>query len=301
LFIGEFTKATVTSSSVPFSVGYRITWIVMSFKTASRERSPLRRKSLLDLPLDLLLHVYEAYVKPDSGSDEAAPCRCITKLYHEEETHSPCRSWPLERVNRATRVTFRQFLANRSWRLEIVKESGVVRTDLPCPRSWKSVPPSRLSLSFHSFYHLSALRRIWTTLATLCQRLHAVPALRSLKIEIDTALPRTCEPFNIDLIELERAPLIITILLQPFTILHCISAARIDVLPGTVRRSILQDNPVVNDFLLVVREHLSDETCTLHHEPWQMMRLCNRLDDCEEFWRLWKDPIASCSMIARCW
>jgi hypothetical protein len=269
----------------------------MSSKTVARDSSTLGCRSLLDLPLDLLLHVYEAYLQIDADQNETRPCCCFQKLCDQEETHPPCCSWPLEHVSRATRATFQRFLADRSWRLEIIGESGAVRTDLPCPRRWNLAPPSRLNIYFHGFYYLSALAQIWMTLATLCRRLHGVSSLRVLKIQIDAALPRLSEPLNVDLIELERAPLIIMILLQPFTILHNIPGACVDVSVGTARRPLLQDMHVVNDFLFSIREHLVGENCSLRHDPQDMMSLWQRLDDHREFWGLWKDPTASCSTI----
>lgn len=255
-----------------------------------------RRVGLLDLPLDILLLIFDECM---SGSESSPLCGCFGKAYQQDQAKAVCRQFNLELVNSALRKAVKHHFANRRWRIVIKGFDAVVQTDVPCPRFWCSTPPRRLDVRFHGFYNLSALPTTFWTLSTLCNVLRKFEPLRSLRIYIDVALPRPNAPFNIDLIELDRAPLEVLILLQPFRILQHISDARIDVCVGSTGRPLLQDTPIVSEEIASVKEHLMDKEVFASHNRGFLLELERKLGSQEDFWRLWKDPAASCADFGR--
>jgi hypothetical protein len=265
----------------------------MKAKWSAESSHQQRPMHLLDLPLDVLTLIFEAYVQVYNGSGAASWCRCFGKADQHRQPQLRCRSWDLERVNFTIRKMFRHFLANRRWRIDIAGDNAAVYTDLRCPKLWDLTPPRHLDIRFHGFYNLSALPTALSTLSALCRKLQAVNSLRYLRIDIDSALPRPREPFNIDLIELERAPLVVLILLQPFKILHRIPDAHFNVRLGTAHRPLLRDTPITG-LIARIQKHLTSANCFIDHGTRSLSELERRLHNHEKFWTLWKDPIASC-------
>lgn len=247
-------------------------------------------KHLLDLPVDLLLIIYEAYLQVMPSS----PCNCYGVPHDSEKLCLACFSWPLEYVSRDIRATFFQFLADRKWKMEIVGDEGQVRTDIPCPRRWLSVAPAHLQFTCHGFYKVSAVPQIWKSLLMLCSGLRKASSLRSLEIKVDLALPRPHQSPSVDIVEIDRAPLMVMILLLPFTMLCGIPRAKVTTLKGSVTKAILADGPILQNFLTSFRKRLHG---TAHIAQHGIAEISRRLNDDTKFWTLWRDTEASCSMI----
>lgn len=255
-----------------------------------------RRVGLLDLPLDILVLIFDECM---SVSDPTPLCGCFGKVNQQYQARADCQPLNLELVNSTLRKAVKQHFANRRWRIEITGFDAVVQTDLPCPRFWGSTRPRRLDIRFHGFYNLSALPPAFGTLSMLCDNLRKFEPLRFLRIYVDVALPRPNAPFNIDLIELERAPLEILILLQPLKVLRHVLDARIDVGVGSTGRPLLQDTPIVFEEIASVQKHLMGKECFVSHNRGPLVEMERKLGIQEEFWRLWKDPATSCADFGR--
>jgi hypothetical protein len=121
--------------------------------------------------------------------------------------------------------------------------------------------------------------------------------LQFLQISIDAALPRTHEPFLVDLIELERAPLVTVLVLQPFTMVHGASAIDVQVINGT-RNALFEDNVLVNDYLSSLKARVTTKLCPVKHDPHLVHQLGLRLRDQHQMSLLFQKIELSCAQIA---
>jgi len=71
----------------------------------------------------------------------------------------------------------------------------------------------------------------------LCQEIRNLSHISHIKIEFDGTLPRTQAPLYINEDDLDRAPSIIIILLQPFGLLRNVGKVEIDIFGGPLNDS----------------------------------------------------------------
>ena len=74
---------------------------------------------------------------------------------------------------------------------------------------------------------------------------------------------------------------------------------RVDVHIGNARRPLLEDAPIVSELIGGVQKHLMNTECVEDHKTGVLLELERRLGNQEEFWRLCKDPAASCADLSR--
>jgi hypothetical protein len=126
----------------------------------------------------------------------------------------------------------RDFLHRRTISFSFDPESGCMLSNIPCLHGLDLSKGSCIKFELNPFQYTTSITKLWKSLLWTCDFLEKAPHILRLEIECDGRLPRLRPPMYINEVDLERGPLIIVLLLQPFNLLYNVGQAKVTILGG---------------------------------------------------------------------
>ena len=134
-------------------------------------------------------------------------------------------------------------------------EKGNIISNIPCLHGVDLSTGPALRIELNPFQYTTSLRSLWLSLLSTCYFLQKAPRIPHLRIEFDGTLPRTKPPLYLNEIDLNRGPLIIVLLLQPFYLLRNITKASIVILGGP-RNNLWSKNTTLYEYATRLTKHM---------------------------------------------
>jgi hypothetical protein len=217
---------------------------------AATTTTTFRRAHFLTIPLELRKHIYgdvfpdqkEVFWVPSMQSGDL-PHNCIlnvilcnTQIFHEVRDFLHCR--PI------------LFSSNPS-----DPGNGDVLSNIPCLHGVDCSRVPFIRFELNPFQYITSIPTLWSSLLSICQCVRKVSGIQHLQIECDGMLPRIKPPLYINEVDLDRGPLNIVLLLQPFNLLHNIGHAEIAILGGPLN-DLWTENIPLRDFAVLLIKRL---------------------------------------------
>ena len=177
-------------------------------------------ETILKLPLEIRCQIYSGLL-PDFRHPVFRLCNCPTDPAKGEPSR-PCQLPAIMQASPTLQQDFRQSLTGQPLYIACRSESASFRTSLPCLNILSASPfllPS-IHMVLTPFLLGSSLSHAFGSLVRICTFLNRAHDIPKLSITVDGLLPRTEPPWLVGEIEIERAPLITALLLEPFTLLR---------------------------------------------------------------------------------
>ena len=196
-----------------------------------------RRKleNILQLPLEIRREIY-SHLLPDFTHPIFCLCKCQTDPAKDQPSQL-CQSPAILQKSYTLQQEFRESLTAIPLHIVCRSEYAVFRSSVPCLNILSGSPlllPS-IHMILTPFLLGSSISHAFSSLIRICTFLNRAHNIPKLFITIDGLLPRTEPPWLIGEIEIERAPLIIALLLEPFTLLcNKVAVASIAVEGGPI-------------------------------------------------------------------
>lgn len=133
--------------------------------------------------------------------------------------------------NRQVNREFRRIWRMQEIYLSSCHDTGRIKCSLPCFHGL-SLSSTSVRFDINPFQHKETILELWNSIALLCTVLTRAKKISKLDIFCDGTLPRKKPPLHINEDDLERGPLNIVLLLQPFRLLAHVQRASISILGG---------------------------------------------------------------------
>jgi hypothetical protein len=228
----------------------------------------LPESHFLDLPLELRQRIF-GFVFPTQNASFWGPA-----LPSNDPTS---HDWCILNVLLCNKQIFNELhsmLDTRAVSFSACPESGNITSSILCLHGVNFSRVSSVRFELNPFQYTTSLPRLWLSLLLICKVLRKVPSISHLRIEIDGTLPRTKPPLYLNELDLDRGPLNIVLLLQPFNLLHNIRQVEIDILGGPLN-DLWSENATLKDFASRLRKRMeaADVADTRHVvSVWQLRR-----------------------------
>lgn len=178
-------------------------------------------ETILSLPLEIRRQIY-SHLLPDVRHPIFLLCQCPPDPGTRDGPAQPCQLPPIMPTSPALQQDFLQNLTAEPLSIACRSDSAFFRTSLPC-LSLLSLSPSLLPpihIVLTPFLLGSSLRPAFASLLRIGHFLNRAPTIPTLSVTVDGRLPRAEPPWLVGEFEIERAPLITALLLEPFTVLR---------------------------------------------------------------------------------
>jgi hypothetical protein len=179
---------------------------------------------LFNIPLELRDEIY-GHVFPDQKGVCWAP-------YLPSKSHRHRCPFNIILCNRQMYQEVRSFLHRRTISFSSLPDARQIIANIPCLHALDFSKVPCIKFEVNLFQYTPTVPDIYTSLVSLCQSLRKVSRIPHIQIECDGILPRTKPPLYINEDDLERGPLNIVLLLQPFNLLHNIGQVELIILGG---------------------------------------------------------------------
>ena len=176
-------------------------------------------ETILKLPLEIRRQIY-SHLLPDFTHPIFCLCKCQANPAKGAPSQ-PCQLPAIMQTNYTIQQEFRESLTAEPLHIVCCSEYASFRTSLPCLNILSACPlilPS-IHMILTPFLLGSSISHAFSSLIRICTFLNHTHNIPKLFITIDGLLPRTETPWLVGEIEIERAPLITALLLEPFTLL----------------------------------------------------------------------------------
>ena len=260
--------------------------------------------SFLSLPVELQWYIFAQCSEYPTTLQLAIPCRCYSRSLSDPITApAQCQVSALSQVSAITRKNLAGLVQRTVCFAHFEGERADLRTNVPCSSLLSFGSPTILTVNFHCFHRVAAIPSMWTSLTRIFQALskNSSGQQPSVRLQLDAALPRIEKTESVDIIELERAPLVVAILLQPLGLLHSTCKVELEVIRGRAAVP-WKGFQVVEDYINFMVETLrrTNPGCMT---PSPRLDLCRQLaDDLYDEGRLWAlfhDVEVSCKRVVK--
>ena len=227
-----------------------------------------RRAHFLTIPLELRRHIYDD-VFPDQkevfwvqSGDPPHCCilnviLCDRQIFHE----------------------VRDFLHNRPILFSSNPsdpDSGDILSNIPCLHGVDCSKVPFIRFELNPFQYITSIPTLWLSFLSVCQILRKVSGIQHLQIEFDGMLPRTKLPLYINEVDLDRGPLNIALLLQPFSLLRNIGHAEIAIFGGPAN-DLWSENILLRDFAVLLTKRLESPDAIHKQHVMNIQLLCREM------------------------